>query len=76
MSSLGLGASTSVLFTHRYLLILGIMCRDRFRGRDMIRVTFSNRNVVSGSTNYVLTLQNLDVLLTLQERQVISTAKL
>jgi len=75
MSSLGLGASTSVLFTHRYLLILGITCRDRFRGRDMFRVT-SNRNVVSGSTKYVLTLQNLDVLLTLEERQVISTAKL
>jgi len=38
MSSLGLqpwlGASTSVLFTHRFLLILGITCRDRFRGRD------------------------------------------
>lgn len=38
----------------------------KFRGRDMVRVKFSDRNVVPGSTKYVdprmsLTQQNQDV---------------
>jgi len=40
--------------------------RVRFRGRDVVRITFSDRNVVPGSTKYVdpgthLTLQNQDM---------------
>jgi len=42
------------------------MDRVRFRCRDMVRITFSDRNVVPGSTKYVdigtsLTQQNQDV---------------
>jgi len=44
----GLSASTSVLFSYNFPLILGIMYRDMVRGmgRDIVSMTFSERNVV------------------------------
>jgi len=45
----GLSASTSVLFSYNFPLILGIMYRDMVR--DIVSMTFSERNVVSDQQN-------------------------
>jgi len=75
----GLDAYTSVLFTCNFPLILEVMgmVGFRFKGRDMIRITFSERNVVPGSTKHVdlgtcLTWQNHDDYLFLLYRNAIS----
>jgi len=51
---LGLAASTSVLSSHHFPLILGIMSRIRLGvGIGLGGTTFSDRNVVPRSTKYV-----------------------
>jgi len=45
----GFGASTSVLFTHHFPLILRINLVV-LRGKDMVRTKVLERNVVPGST--------------------------
>ncbi len=49
----GLGASTPLLFNHRFPLILDIMSRVRFRGRDRVRCIFLDNNSDAGSTKDV-----------------------